>query len=127
MPGLLRNGLSAAALALACSAPPVAAMGVLPNCLDQLTARTETWSVCTHKFSRTARQCRQSTANMWNAMQECTRKGYSKQEIDAAMAEGAAKAGRAKTPSQPVSPAPTPRPRSSPIPGIDPPRENDGN
>jgi hypothetical protein len=126
MPGPRRNALGAVVLALALVAPPVAAMGVFPNCLDQLSKRTRTWSVCTHAYDRGARECRQLTAAMWNSMETCRRKGYSKAEIDTAMAEGAAAAGKPEKPKPPTTPAPAPKPGSSPIPGLDaPPADRD--
>lgn len=111
----------AATLALAIAAPAALAMGVFPNCLDKLTTRTKTWSECTAEFGRNGRECGQATQNMWTSMQACEKKGYSKAEIDQAMAHGASIAGRKRgAPAPAAPPAPLPRPESGPIPGIKP-------
>jgi hypothetical protein len=116
----------AATLALMVAAPSALAMGLFPNCLDTLTTRTKYWSECTSEFGRDGRECRQATQNMWNSMQTCDRKGYSKAEIDQAMAHGASIAGRKRGAPEPAAPPPPPpRPKSGPIPGIKPPAKTD--
>lgn len=107
---------------VACLAAPAAiAMGVLPNCLDELSDRSRVWAECTHKFSRQDDRCSLPTANMHKQMQLCARKGYNRTEIDAAMDRGFRTAGDRgglleELPE--VEPQPLPKARRGPIPGV---------
>ena len=89
------------ALIVGCLAMAVArgslALNILPkNCLQKLSERTQEWTECTERFSRSDDRCKLATARMGSRMQECRDKGYAKSRIDAAMAKGNRAAGKPK-------------------------------
>ena len=115
-----RNLFRAAGIVLVLAAGPAHAMGVKPSCLDTLTIDTRAWAECTHRFSRNDNHCKPATADMDASMRLCKKKGYSKRKIDAAMARGAATAGKpVKKQKKAPTPATLPKAGSGPIPKVE--------
>jgi hypothetical protein len=75
-------------------ATPASALPLFgPNCLETLTERTHIWAECNGRFGASNTRCKSPKTRMHHAMQKCEHKGYSKTEIDAAMAAGYRSAG----------------------------------
>ena len=122
---MTRHLAGAIALVTGMFAGEVHGMGVMPDCLDTLSADTQRWSECTQAFSRQDSRCKLRAARMSESMQRCDEKGYSKPEIDAAMARGAASASAySKHDSDTLPGTPAPRPERGPVPGF---RKPEGN
>ena len=112
------------ALVVALSAPGAYPMGVMPDCLDTLAGDAQRWTECTEAFDRQDSRCKLRAARMSESMQRCEEKGYSKAEINAAMAKGASSArGYAPHASDTLPESPALRPERGPIPGL---RKPDG-
>lgn len=107
------------AIAAGVMASRVTAMGVMPDCLGTLEGDTQRWTECTEAFDRQDSRCKLRSARMSETMQHCLAKGYSREEVNAAMSKGAAAAsGYAPHASDAVPEAPAPRPQRGPIPGL---------
>ena len=112
------------AVALGLMAADIQAMGLPPDCLETLEGDAQRWTECTEAFDRRDARCKMRSAHMSETMQRCASKGYSQQEINAAMARGAAGArGYLPHESDTVPTAPVPRPERGPIPGLREPAE----
>lgn len=85
--------LLSGALLLGLSAS-VAALDLIPaNCLEKLSDRTRDWAQCTQRFGRNDRRCQPATQEMDSYLRKCTRKGYSRTEINEAMRSGFRRSG----------------------------------
>jgi hypothetical protein len=114
----------AIAVMLGLVAADVRAMGIPPDCLETLEGDAQRWTECTEAFDRRDARCKMRSAHMSETMQRCASKGYSQEEINAAMASGAAGArGYLPHDSDIVPEAPAPRPERGPIPGLRKPAE----
>jgi hypothetical protein len=99
-------------------------MGVLPDCLGTLQGDAQRWTECTEAFDRQDSRCKLRAARMSETMQRCSEKGYSRPDINAAMARGASSArGYAPHESDTLPERPAPRPDRGPIPGFRKPAE----
>ncbi len=101
MPSIVNRTAIALCLAGTLAVPASALQLFGPNCLETLTGRTHVWAECKGRFGANNTRCKSPKARMHHATQNCTRKGYSKAEIDAAMGEGYRSAGT-RQPGEPV-------------------------
>ena len=116
---MVRVLAGACALTAAMLATGAHAMGMLPDCLGTLAADTQRWTECTEAFDRRDSRCKLRSARMSETMQRCASKGYSREEINAAMSRGAGAARNYAPHESDTLPAqPAPRPDRGPIPGF---------
>ena len=127
MPRIRDRAWIGVALAAGLMSARLQAMGLPPNCLETLAADSRRWTECTQEFDRQDSRCKMRAGRMYDSMQRCEGKGYSKQELNAAMTVGFRSAGAVLADHEDpdaVPAAPQPRPQRGPIPGFTKPEGN---